>query len=134
MMVKQNFSQNVYKVVRMIPSGMVASYGQVALYVGVPRAARQVGWALSQLKGDDPVPWWRVVNNKGRISIKASTYSAEEQRQLLIQEGLSINKNFGFNIEKYRFRPGLEFFKNLSIDPIYLNFILRKIPLSDRTP
>ena len=51
-----------------IPYGRVVSYGQVAAYVGVPRGARQVGWTLRRLEDID-IPWWRVINNEGRISI-----------------------------------------------------------------
>ncbi len=80
------------------------SYGQVALYVGAPRAAREVGWVLNKLT-DISVPWWRVVNNKGRISIKGSQYSAMEQKALLMREGVKIRADLTFEIEKYRFKP-----------------------------
>jgi methylated-DNA-protein-cysteine methyltransferase-like protein len=94
----------VYAVVRQIPEGYVMSYGQVALFLDMPRGAREVGWALSRVKGPDMVPWWRVVNNKGRVSIKGK-YSAEEQRQLLLQEGIKVSEDFTFEIEKYRYNP-----------------------------
>jgi methylated-DNA-protein-cysteine methyltransferase-like protein len=122
------FKKAVYKVVRLIPSGKVVSYGQVALYVGVPRGARQVGWILNKSKESDMIPWWRVVNNKGRISIKGFRCSAEEQRQLLVQEGLKIRKDFTFDIEEYRFRPDEKFIDKLELDPFYLHKILSKIP------
>ncbi|OGM81435.1 hypothetical protein A2393_02520 [Candidatus Woesebacteria bacterium RIFOXYB1_FULL_41_13] len=99
-----NFFERVYAVVRKIPEGYVMSYGQVALILDMPRAAREVGWALSRVEDRDMVPWWRVVNNKGRVSIKGQ-YSAEEQRQLLLQEGIKVSKDFTFEIEKYRFNP-----------------------------
>ena len=127
------FKAQVIKVVNLIPHGKVVSYGQVALYIGVPRAARQVGWILNGLEGRTFVPWWRVVNNKGRISIKNSRYSAEEQRQLLIQEGVEVDKDFSFDIEKYRFVPDEKFVKKLELDPVYLGIISTKIPfIKDR--
>lgn len=97
------FSQAVVNVVRQVPKGKVVSYGQVAAYVGLPRAARQVGWTLRQLEGVD-MPWWRVINNEGRISIKGNMYNdAESQKEHLVSEGINVGKNFEVNIEKYRF-------------------------------
>lgn len=98
---KNNFFDRVYAVVGSIPVGRVMSYGQIALFLDKPRGAREVGWALSMVKEKDMVPWWRVVNNSGRISIKGR-YSAEEQRQLLIREGVEVSRDFTFDIEKYR--------------------------------
>ncbi len=104
-MKNDNFFKMVYQVVRGIPLGLVMSYGQIAQELDMPRAAREVGWALSRVRDGDIVPWWRVVNNQGRVSIKGK-YSAEEQRQLLIQEGIEILDDFTFDIEKYRYTPG----------------------------
>ena len=122
------FKQSVIKIVNLIPKGKVVSYGQVALYVGMPRAARQVGWILNRLEDNTPVPWWRIVNNAGRISIKASRYSATEQKELLESEGMKISNEFTFDIEKYRFIPNSEFVKKLELDPTYLEMIAEKIP------
>ncbi len=124
------FKEAVIKVVRMIPEGKVASYGQVALYIGTPRAARQVGWMLNLTSDKDMVPWWRVINREGRISIKSLKYSQEEQRQLLLQEGIKVAKDLTLDIEKYRFRPDPAFIKKLGLDPLYSNKILAEIPLS----
>lgn len=110
--------------------GKVVSYGQVALYIGAPRAARQVGWMLNLTKERDMVPWWRVINNEGRISIKSLKYSAEEQRQLLIQEGVKVAEDFTLDIEKYRFIPDKGFIRKLDLDPLYLEHISIKIPFS----
>lgn len=115
------FKNSIYKVVRLIPHGKVMSYGQVALYVGVPRAARQVGWILNQSKESDMLPWWRVVNNAGRVSVKAFRCSANEQRELLREEGLEISDDFTFNMETYRFKPDKQFIGKLNLDPLYLD-------------
>jgi len=102
---RKGFFEKVYVVVRSIPKGRVMSYGQVALFLDMPRGAREVGWALSMIKDSDMVPWWRVVNGEGRVSIKGK-YSADEQRELLKEEGVQFSKDFTFDIEKYRFIPG----------------------------
>lgn len=124
------FKSGVIKVVSMIPAGNVVSYGQVALYLGMPRAGRQVGWMLNQLGVGTQVPWWRVVNNKGRISIKGSGYSANDQKELLIKEGVKVGNDFTFDINKYRFIPDESFIKKLELDADYLEMIADKIPFS----
>jgi methylated-DNA-protein-cysteine methyltransferase-like protein len=65
----QNQFELVYALVREIPRGKVASYGQVARWLGWPRGARTVGWALRALHTDE-VPWYRVVNAQGRVSLR----------------------------------------------------------------
>jgi methylated-DNA-protein-cysteine methyltransferase-like protein len=97
----ERFSDLVLEIVKTIPKGKVASYGQIALIAGQPRAARQVGWVLSQ-KSDEQTPWWRVINNSGRISIKHPEFSALEQKELLKKDGVKVGKNFEINIKKYR--------------------------------
>src|SRR3990167_6767614 len=96
------FKDGVVKVVSIVPYGKVVSYGQVALYIGIPRAARQVGWTLNMMEDIENIPWWRVVNNQGRISIKNSKYSAIDQRSFLGHEGIKIGDDFTFDVEKYR--------------------------------
>ncbi len=111
------FQERVYKVVENIPYGKVVSYGQVALYVGVPRAARQVGWILNQSEGKVDLPWWRVINNAGRITIKSSSHNdANIQRKLLISEGILVDEKYNLDIENYRFIPGEKWLKKLGLD------------------
>ena len=97
------FKTRVYILTKQIPKGKVVSYGQVATALGQPRAARQVGWALNQSKEVDNIPWWRVINNKGYISIKGSEYSAQFQRDLLREEGVQVSEKFEIDIENYRY-------------------------------
>lgn len=90
----ENFFEAVYVAVRTIPRGRVATYGQVAAWLGVPRGARAVGWALRVL---DParepgVPWQRVVGAGGRISPRAGV-GPELQRRLLRREGVRFSKD-----------------------------------------
>ncbi len=82
----------IYRTVKRIPKGKVATYGQVATLSGLPGAARQVGYALHALKKDNSVPWHRVVNVRGAISKRSSGRSAEvDQRLLLEAEGVEFN-------------------------------------------
>ena len=87
------FRERVWAVVRSIPRGRVASYGGVAAVMGMPRAARAVGTALCALADDNDVPWWRVVNRNGEISIKCSVHGPQLQRALLKREGVRFTKD-----------------------------------------
>ncbi len=101
-----SFNQLVYALVRHIPPGKVLSYGRVAKLLGVPQGARAVGWAMSALKsGDQGVPWHRVLNAKGRVSIKGSPEGAAEQRARLEAEGIIFDE-FGYlDMNKYLWLP-----------------------------
>ena len=100
-----NFRQRVFQLVKKIPKGQVVSYGQVAAALGSPTAARQVGWALHSLdESQNGIPWWRVVNNQGVLTIKGNWEATKElQRQLLLKEGIDVADDYTLNIEKYRF-------------------------------
>jgi methylated-DNA-protein-cysteine methyltransferase-like protein len=99
------FKEKVIKLIQAVPYGKVASYSQIALLAGSPRAARQVGSILNHIEHEAELPWWRVVNNTGRISIKGSDYSPIDQKLRLEAEGLAINVDLTFEIEKYRWSP-----------------------------
>lgn len=89
------FRNEVFKAVKAIPEGMVSTYGFVASAIGKPRAARQVGQALRSLTTlEEEVPWWRVVNREGYISINqgAGGLEKEIQKQLLETEGVKFDK------------------------------------------
>jgi methylated-DNA-protein-cysteine methyltransferase-like protein len=104
---RKNFYEQVYAVVRRIPRGKVTSYGRVAKMLGSPNAARAVGYALRALKDkhDDPayddIPWQRVVNSQGRISIVNREFSAKLQAELLREEGVAVSENLQINLDKY---------------------------------
>lgn len=83
-----SFFDEVYRVVSMIPPGEVATYGQIASYLGNPRGARTVGWALSSLPAGMDVPWHRVINAQGRISGRPDRRRATEQRAMLEEEDI----------------------------------------------
>ena len=100
------FKASVIQLIKKVPKGRVVSYGQVASAAGSPRASRQVGAILRGLDlSGRGVPWWRVVNNKGIISIKGNwTATKELQAFLLIKEGVMVSDKFSLEIEKYRFK------------------------------
>jgi len=99
----KSFKELILENIRKIPKGRVASYGQIAAQSGSPRAARQVGGILARITTDDQIPWWRVINNKGQISIKGNwVYGKETQAVLLRKEGIEVDKEFKINIRKYR--------------------------------
>ena len=99
----KTFRQQVIAYISKIPKGRVASYGQVAAACGSPRAARQVGGILRGLNiVDGKIPWWRVVNNQGIISIKGNwTATKELQKELLIQDGIKVSPEYGLDMQKY---------------------------------
>jgi methylated-DNA-protein-cysteine methyltransferase-like protein len=78
-----------YDIIREIPSGSVLTYGDVARLAGKPNGAREVGWALGSLPPDSDVPWWRVVNAAGAISLRP--LSSDLQAELLRAEGIPVD-------------------------------------------
>ncbi len=97
--------------VRRIPKGRVATYGQIAALLGRPRGARLVGWALNSLNNLSPhtkIPWQRVINREGRISIGNRHASKQIQADLLRHEGIRIEErdgNFWINLQNYLWKP-----------------------------
>jgi methylated-DNA-protein-cysteine methyltransferase-like protein len=98
-----------YGVVARIPRGRVATYGQVAMLAGKPRAARQVGYALSALRGTrHRIPWQRVLGSRPRglaaISILDPMGSAV-QRALLEDEGVEVDERGRVSLERFGWAP-----------------------------
>jgi methylated-DNA-protein-cysteine methyltransferase related protein len=94
-------SEQVIALVKTIPRGRVMSYGQIATKLGI-QDARQIGWIMHSAGGAEGVPWWRVLNNEGKITIKDEA-GRTRQKELLAAEGIEVNENFMIDIEKYRF-------------------------------
>ncbi len=86
-------NKQIYAIVERIPRGCVATYGQIAKLAGLPNGARQIGYALSALPNPEEIPWHRVVNAKGEISMRANPDYAELQKQLLIAEKVCFDAN-----------------------------------------
>ncbi|MEW5987404.1 MAG: MGMT family protein [Chloroflexota bacterium] len=100
-----SFNEQVYAVVRRIPHGKVTTYGRIAQMLGLPHAARAVGYALHALKDNvtthADVPWQRVINGQGRISIVNPIYAAQEQAARLRAEGVIVGEDFRIDLEAY---------------------------------
>ena len=95
----QSLYDRIYAVVRHIPPGRVATYGQVAAYAG-RCTPRQAGYAMAALRTDD-VPWHRVINSRGRISFPENSRGAVRQRELLENEGIVFDSQGRIDLEKY---------------------------------
>jgi len=93
----------IYAIVRAIPRGRVATYGQIAQLAGLPGHARLVGYALAALETDSGVPWHRVVNAQGGISLAADSHAARAQRALLKAEGVAMPGG-RVPLDRYRWR------------------------------
>ena len=102
-MKRLHFFEQVYMLVRQIPPGRVASYGQIAALLGHPRAARTVGWALNALVETEApdVPWHRVINHAGRITIARAGLNPEIQRRLLEDEGVEFDEAGYVDMRRY---------------------------------
>lgn len=87
--------ERIYAVVRQIPPGQVTTYGQVAAVVGGKCEARTVGYALSALPFDSDVPWQRVINRQGKISLRDGGVGSAHQRELLAAEGVIFDAQTG---------------------------------------
>ena len=96
-----DFRRRVYRTVSRIPVGCVCSYGDVAALLGQPRAARGVGAALSSLEETQEIPWWRVVNRNGEISISHLSISSKLQRILLEREGVEFDSRGRIDMERF---------------------------------
>lgn len=95
--------ESIYALVRRIPAGRVATYGQIARLAGFPRHARQVGYALAALD-DDSVPWHRVINSQGAISERAHPGAVEWQRLLLEDEGIAFDHRGRVPLKTYQWQ------------------------------
>ena len=96
-----NLFQKIYALTRKIPRGRVATYGQIARALGMPRGARTVGWAMHDCPDD--VPWHRVVNAQGKISARP-TLGFHTQRARLKAEGIRFDREGKIDLEKFGWR------------------------------
>jgi len=90
----------IYAVIRQIPAGRVATYGQIAhLVEGC--SAQMIGFALAALPDGSDVPWQRVINAKGRISPRGIGFGSMIQRTLLEEEGVQFSLDDSINLDIY---------------------------------
>jgi len=96
--------ERIWRVVRRIPRGRVATYGQVAALAGIPRGARQVGYALHALRDGSGVPWHRVLNARGTVSLRSGGHDVT-QRLRLEREGVRFDAGGRMDLDRFRWRP-----------------------------
>ena len=94
-----NFTRDTISIIKNIPEGRILTYGLIAELAGAPRAARQVSRTLHSLSEKYDLPWHRVVNSKGIISL-TSIEGKEHQKWLLEQEGIKVSDNYEVNLKK----------------------------------
>lgn len=101
---EDSFFYAVKEIIRSIPAGKVATYGQIAKYAGNPQGARQVAWVLHASSRKENLPWHRVINSKGGISLPHGS-GYETQKALLEKEGVVFGKRDGIDLKKYQWNP-----------------------------
>ncbi len=105
----------IYSVVQRIPAGRVATYGQIAALAGLPGHARQVGYALNALPDEHDIPWHRVINAKGQISLRAESGHDDLQRRLLEAEGVVFDGEERVSFSEFGWNSGSE--PDWTLDP-----------------
>ena len=87
----QSHYHAIYAIVRQIPYGKVSTYGEIAKRAGLPKHARLVGYVLKHMDEDVDLPWHRVMNSQGRISLNKLDESGNNiQQQKLLEEGIVV--------------------------------------------
>ena len=100
----EHLSDQIKKLIKQIPSGRVATYGQIAFLAGFPGSTRQVVWILHACSEKDNLPWHRVINRKGTISLKPNA-GFEKQKKLLEQEGVIFNDKNEIDLDRFLWEP-----------------------------
>ena len=104
-MVMDPVYQDIYRVIKMIPAGRVATYGQISQLAGIGRQPRRVGHALSIIPDNENIPWHRVINAKGEISRRWEMGYVELQHDLLLKEGIFFDKKGRIPLDRFQWRP-----------------------------
>ena len=99
--------RRIWETIAEIPPGKVANYGQVAEIAGIPRGARQVGYALRHAPGDMELPWHRVVQASGQSAFDPDSRAFRRQRDRLAEEGVAM-LNGRIDMHRYRWQPDLD--------------------------
>ena len=98
----------VWAMVKRIPRGKVATYGQIAALAGMPRHARQAGYALAATPANIKIPWHRVINAQGRVSLRLKHWESgndDLQRILLEAEGVIFDSTGRVDLKRFRWQP-----------------------------
>jgi len=99
------FTRQVKAILRRIPRGRVATYGQIAALAGRERAARGVAWILHSSSDSAGLPWHRVIGGEGRISLRRGR-GFEEQKKRLAAEGIAVGRDGRVDLKRYLWEPG----------------------------
>ena len=99
----ESFSDRVKRIIKSVPRGKVATYGQGAAPSGKNRAARQVAWILHSSSDKHNLPWHRIINSRGGISLKP-LHGFEIQKELLQNEGVVFKENGTIDLSRYLWR------------------------------
>ncbi|WP_275722500.1 DNA base-flipping protein [Vibrio furnissii] len=97
------FLAQIFAVIHQIPHGKVSTYGEIARMAGYPGYARHVGKALGNLPKDSKLPWFRVINSKGEISLTGPDW--DRQRERLVAEGIAVSAEGRIALKKYKWQP-----------------------------
>ncbi|MGF1754146.1 MGMT family protein [Vibrio makurazakiensis] len=97
------FHSQIFAVIHQIPYGKVSTYGDIAQFSGFPGYARHVGKALGNLPKDSKLPWFRVINSKGEISLKGESFT--RQKVQLEAEGIEVSDTGKIKLRLYRWQP-----------------------------
>lgn len=98
------FAKKVLSLIKKIPKGKVASYGQIAQLAGKPQGSRGVGWILNSCTEAYDLPWQRVINSQGKISFPKNSKQYKEQKKLLLKEKVQFLDNDSVDMEKYAWK------------------------------
>ena len=101
-----SFTQKVVEIIKNIPNGKVATYGQIADLAGNRFAARQVVWILNSQSDRHKLPWQRVINSQGKIGLKGEGYKI--QKKLLLQEGVKFDERDKIDFRGFLWKPKIK--------------------------
>lgn len=97
-----DFYRQVIRLIKMIPSGKVATYGQIAKLAGKPQGSRGVAWILHSSSDKESLPWHRVLGSQGRISFPVGTSFFRKQRRMLLSEGVDVSREGRLDLAEYQ--------------------------------
>jgi methylated-DNA-protein-cysteine methyltransferase-like protein len=125
------FNDKVYEIVRRIPYGRVMTYGQIAGLLGIPRAARAVGWALHAVPSEANVPCQRVVNRYGGLASGYGWGGQAAHRLDLLAEAVEISDEFTVDLKKYQWWPDESELLGMALSPYKRDELDQKLPEND---